>query len=273
MKKRGWATALFALFGFLLLLPQPSTAAVVWSEDFSGGLGEWSIGYGNWEVVDGYLRHDGSMEPYLADITHNSSQTIGTWSFDAKLHTSMEGFRATYLFMVNGTTDDYYGYGIRLAVTAVHLVRQSGGDGSAVSLGFAIVEDLGGNWVHIDVTRDIQGKICVFIDAQSDIVDANITSMDQTYTESEYFAVHSYSAYAASLDNVVVDDEILISEPETTSTSETTSDATSETVSTSDDTSSTDGTSGSAPDLTLVLAGAGVGVVVLVVAIVFVKRR
>ena len=268
LKKQKYVIAILVAFGFLLLLPQQSTAAVVWSENFSSGYPNWTVGYGNWQIVNGYLRHDGSMEPYLAVITHNSSQTTGTWSFDAKLHTSMEGFRATYLFMANGTTDDYYGYGIRLAVTAVHLVRQSGGDGTAVSLGFAIVEDLGGNWVHIDITRDAQGKISVFIDAQSSVVEANITSTDQTYTESDYFVVHSYSAYAASLDNVTVDSEILFSEPETTTTSTTTTTTTSTTTTTT----STNEEVGLPVD-PLLLGAVGAGIAVLLVIVVIIRRR
>ena len=270
MRRREGIAVLLAVLGLVLLLPQQSTAAVVWTEDFSSGISDWTIGYGNWEVFNGYLRHDTSTEPYIGVIFHESNQTVGTWSFDAKMHASTEDWHATFLFMANGTTDDHYGYGIRMAVSSIHLIRQSGGDGSAASLGFRYIEGLAGTWVHFDVTRDAEGSLKVWFNAQSDEVEANITFMETTYTESTHFVVYSRGSFMANIDNITVNDEFLVSEPETTTTTGT---STTETNSTTDQTSSTGGTGDSGPDMTLLLAGAAGGVVILVVAIVLVKRK
>jgi hypothetical protein len=275
LKKRGWIAALLAVFGLLLLLPQPSTAVVVWSDDFSGGFSEWTVEEGDFRVTDGYL------ESYFVASTdsliwHESNQTLGTWSFDVfvKDMSSDSRFENDYMFMVNGSSSpitSYYGYGLRFAGEgSVYLVRQSGGFNTQASLRFIMSPDILYTWLHVDITRSPTGTFNVFLNASSTSVEPNITVTDTTYDYSEQFVVYGVSSGNCNLrfDNVTVNNEILITEPETTST---TSEET--TSSTSSSTGTGTGTGSGGGDMTLIIAGVGGGVVVLLVAVVLLKRR
>jgi len=248
-------------------------AAVVWNEDFGSGFSNWTVEEGDWRVTDGYL------ESYFVDSTdsliwHSSSQTVGTWSFDAYVvDMSIDNrFENDYMFMINETesTSNYYGYGIRFSGDGgVYLVRQSGGFTSQTSLRFIINEDLVLTWVHVDVTRSATGTFNVFLNADSTTAQPNITVTDTTYDYSEKFIVYGVSNGATNckFDNVSVNSEILISAPEqtTTTTEETSSTATSGTDTGTD--------TGAGFDMTLVIAGTGVAAVVVIAVVVIVKRR
>jgi hypothetical protein len=270
MRRREGIAVLLAVLGLVLLLPQQSTAAVVWTEDFSSGFSDWTIGYGNWEVINGYLRHNTDTEPYAASISRESNQTVGTWSFDAKIHSSTTDWHAIYLFMANGSVDDYYGYGIRMSVSSLFLIRQSGGTLSAASLGFLVIENLASMWFHLDVTRNATGTLKVWVDAHSDEAPANITFTDNTYTESTHFVVRSLGSYMANIDNITVNDQFLINEPETEPTTTTTTSTATTTTST---TTPANGGGGQPPISPLLLAAGGGAVVVLLVVVIVLKRR
>jgi hypothetical protein len=270
LKKRTGIAALVAVFGLLLLLPQQSMAAVVWSDDFSGGFSAWTVAEGDWRVTDGYLEsyYVSSVD---SQIWHASNQTVGTWSFDVLVFdmSSDSRLEVDYMFMVNGTgpPSDYYGYGIRFSGRGtVYLVRQAGGFNSQVSLRFIVNEDILGTWTHVDVTRNATGTFNVFLNATSTTMQPNITATDTTYNYSERFVV--YGTTTCRLDDVSVNSEILITEPEPEPTTTTGEESTSSTTS-----GSNTGTDTGSGNITLIIAGAGVGVVVLVVAVVLIKRR
>ena len=86
-------------------------AAVVWEEDFEAGMGDWTIlGYnettklpvpGNFSDAGGVLT---SLDSDANIARHNSTMSVGTWSFDLFVPDEADGLGAIdVMFMSNGT--------------------------------------------------------------------------------------------------------------------------------------------------------------------------
>jgi len=254
------------LFGliFVFTLFTQSAAAVVWSDNFDdGNYNGWTVIEGHWQVTDGYLE-DYYVDEFIYMIWHDSSQVVGTWSFDLYQSGTGDNARSICLFMANETDDyNYYGYGLRITETSVLLMKQEGQRITAETLSFVVFEDFLNTWTHFDVTRNSTGGLHVYVNATSTTTEPDITVVDTEYSYSERFVWYALGIFV-HIDNITVDNEILITPPEpTTTTTETT---------TTSDTTTTDGTA--LPiDTTLLIAGAGVVGVIIIAAVVFTRRR
>jgi hypothetical protein len=253
----------------LTLLPQ-SAAAEVWSDDFETGLDGWTETQGGWTVENQVLEsvYDGDIRTYSI-IWHENNITTGTWSFDYQLFGVGSYVYTTILFMANGTDPpfDYYGYGLRIRDTSAVLVKSQGDYNRAypVSEGVAYFDDACGTWTHYDITRDSTGTFYVYINATSTPFEPAITVVDTEYDYSERFVIYHRGHIDACIDNIVVDNEALITPLLTT---ETPTETPSETPTTTNG-----GTTPPPMDTTLLIAGAGVAGIVIIAGIVFLRRR
>jgi len=253
----------------LSLLPQ-STATVVWSDDFNDRIYDgWTVTQGGWTETNRILEsvYDDDFRTY-AIIYHDSSTTVGTWSFDYKLFGGGTYVYTTILFMANGTDPpfDYYGYGLRIRESSVYFVKSYGDQNRAYPLvdGTAYFDDACGTWTHFDITRNSTGGFHVYINATSTEEEPAFSVVDTEYDYSERFVIYHRGTNDACIDNLVVSDTIDITTLPPTST-----DTTSETPTTTN----SGATTPPPMDITLLLTGAGVAGIVIIASVVFLRRR
>jgi hypothetical protein len=261
---------LIGLIGLLFFASvNPAVATEIWSDDFETGMDGWTITTGDFNVVDGHLEtHYESFDVHMCRIWHESNVTVGTWSFDVLYpHSNPE---PVILFMANGTDpigaqeDDYQGYGIRIADDNLYLLKQDGDwDRGTQLLAPAELGDWIGTWTHFDITRNSTGGINIYVNATSSVAEPDISFVHTEFTYSERFVIDSHFGNTM-FDNIVVDDEILITPPEPTTPTPT---------SPTSPTSPTDGTIPPPMDVTTMLIVAGGGIAVVVVIVVIVKMR
>jgi len=237
-----------------------STAATVWSEDFEGGMTEWTtfafetfqsgpVIEGNFSVVDGALT---SMDDDFNFAQHDSTNEVGTWSFDLYVPDVPDGYVGVN-FMSNGSRPlDFDTRMISIEATTegtdhfifwwIRGVNQVLTD-IAYTPGGSIV-----GWHHIDVTRTSGGSFEVFFNGSHEY-----TTLTNDVIHSTYLECFALRAEGAMFDNIVVSDSIDITPPTTPPT--------------------TPIPSGTPLPWDLIAIGGGVAVVVIILAIVCLKRR
>jgi len=146
-------------------------------------------------------------------ITHNSSQTEGTWSFDVFHESPSYAFDTTYLFMARQTdVRTCFGYGILLSGESIYFVRQDGNLSTIEALDFVMVSGLVNTWTHVDITRDsVKAEFKVYFNATSDKAKPDFSVVDTEYTVSEQFVVRGFGC-DCYIDNVSISDQILITD-------------------------------------------------------------
>jgi len=209
---------LYVKLGFLALLSicffsnlRSVQAEVVWSDDFDDGdYDGWEIQRGNWSAENGFLRvsKDG-------DIYRPSTTSVGTWSFDVYV-TQVSGLHFSFLFMsdtpVSYVPVDLLNFNGYLLSIYVYPDGRSSTLDLYSSTGSWIVKrellevydvgmDLSYRWHHIDITRDDEGRICVYLNRKLVI---DIT--DNSSNSSSFFQFLSEKGPA--IDNIVVKDYV-----------------------------------------------------------------
>jgi hypothetical protein len=232
----------------LMFGPLPCSAMEIWSDDFNDGdHSGWTVIAGNFSVSNNTLQAEGDD---FSCIIHPSPVTTGTWSFDVYLGSllgsqpSNPGFwfmmdmevpvvksraeefgpyidlslyiyareRGLWFAVFEGCT----GYGLRFAPGMASQIRLLFSNGehtdrcaeSPSSEEYMKVED---GWHHIDVTRNSDGRICIYLDEML-YVDAVQTGGGTT---SNYFVLYILTPGVARtlIDNIVVTDTIDIEPP------------------------------------------------------------
>ena len=183
----------------------PVVATVVWSDDFETGMDGWTVGAGYWRVTDGELEaYYVDEQSFPARIWHDSSVVEGTWSFEFT-----PGNEINFLFMTNGTdvTVTYDGYGVRVINDYITLLKIN--DGSTNGMTMATIDEMG-SWVRIEITRNAStGQIHVYVNATSSEAVPNLSYVDTDYNYSDVFLI-AHNKNGFRFDNIVVNDEILI---------------------------------------------------------------
>ncbi|MFW9974968.1 MAG: hypothetical protein ACFFDQ_06875 [Candidatus Thorarchaeota archaeon] len=258
MKKTNYLVLplLFSILVFSVCDIEQVAATVVWEDNFDdGNYSGWTVKTGDWDATDHYL--EAIQTDFLMEcvIWRNCSQVVGTWSFDVRLGTTSEGWSTTVLFFANGTErGDFNGYGLRVAGTHVYLIKQIGSFDPVLVLGSVETDGLVDRWTHFDVTRNSTGGFNVFINATSSIAEPDITAVDTVYSNSERFVIQANpDAQGIFFDNIYIDSEILIVEPEPTTPTTPTATA-------------------PPPDMTTMLLIVGGGVAVIVVLAIIVGK-
>ncbi len=179
-------------------------AALMWSDNFDDGdMDEWIThefqGYEpNYTVIDGIVYSQG--EDYMNIAGHNSSVVYGTWSIDVYVNrpTGIEIIETAAIG--TGYSQDAYEVVFDPDVNQVYfqeLYATSDTTWGSIVHDRKDMNPLG--WHHLDVTRDLKGYFCVYLN-RSLILEA----VDLTVTTSNVFAV----AFAGAFDNVVVNNTV-----------------------------------------------------------------
>ena len=186
-------------------------AEVVWSDDFDDGdYDGWEVKRGNWSAENGFLR---ISDP--GDIYRPSTTSVGTWSFDVYV-TPVGSNHFSFLFM-SDTPASYIPLDL-LNFNGYLLMIYAFPDGRSSTLDlysstgswkvkrelleiYDVGMDLSYRWHHMDITRDDEGRICVYLNRRLviDLVDRNSNS-------SSFFQFLSETGPA--IDNIVVKDYV-----------------------------------------------------------------
>ena len=286
MKRTNWSRYI-AVYGLSLLVAalilQPAVqAAEVWSDDFDDeNYDGWTISEGEFSVSDGMLTPSpGETLDYFSVIRHNSSITIGTWSFDLVGREKSDSwynnafnydngrrfveiqFMASKLDFWNQTG---YAFGIwqpygRMGENPAFVLHKwidGNPEGEAVKKYVPL--DFNGKH-HIDITRNSTGHIGVYINDT-----LRLSYVDTEVETSSYFEISSFRDYAMiGIDNITVDDEPIYT---TTPTTTTTTDDTTETT-----TTTTSSTTAGIP-MEWLAVGIGVPVILVIVLVVWKVRK
>ncbi len=241
--------SLIVIIGLLSILlnlviftpPMFGSANVIWNESFDqSDLNDWTIlGWnrtdatpfsGNLSVESGVLRFQGIGSQESA-TEHSSTQATGTWSFDLDVtHTIGEHFHISFFggkfgdvtTVANFTDALPYEYGIMVVTAAI---KETMWDSEFVfykrNEGAAFINPLARyspdrviGWHHFDITRNSLGEFNIFING------THCKSFtDQTFTTTEVFRLSS--AAGPAIDNIVIQDEIIITPSKSTFTTST----------------------------------------------------
>ena len=279
MKKRKSTWLYCSMLAVLLLIavytPIPSLAAEVWSDDFDdGNLNGWQILTGGFDVSDGYA--NGSESDYnpmyhyhnfFNTMNRSSTVVVGTWSFDLfpppNLYYSMWNvvrIRPGVHFISAGnysafTEPSHSGYALKMDNGENPVFRlMKIINCSDYLLAFYVTEKGYNEWFHIDITRNDDSELNVWIDGEH-----AMRFTDTDYSESTNLIVDVIQYMC--IDNVTVSDTIDLTPPSTETTTTTT-----------DETTTADSTTEAGLPFELLAIGVG-GVVVLIVIVVFLRKR
>ncbi|MFW9786824.1 MAG: hypothetical protein ACFFE2_15260 [Candidatus Thorarchaeota archaeon] len=213
------------LLGLVLISTsfQQATADIVWEDDFDdGNYNGWIVIEGNWNATEGYLE---ATPDYSEDqrIWHPSSQVVGNWSFDVYLPsyppwnpdstttspTTITEYHPDLhvMFMGYGSMDLYYGYGVKFRRSYIFLVTQAGEAESRQILAqfYAGFDSDANTWTHIDITRNSNGIMNVFINKTGRDAEPVVSTIHTGFNHSERFLVDAWKG-SYRIDNVTVSD-------------------------------------------------------------------
>ena len=178
----------------------------IWSDDFDDGdFDGWTVVYGNWTVTNNSLQALASRYTYNQGgfITHPSSIAFGTWSLDIKIRKG----KTMALFPISTNHTHYYNghlYYLDLYPGTQLILGFAQLDGiypeNGTGLADAVVDYSPERWYHLDITRDIDGRFCVYINGIL-IIDVVDSSVDY----SEDFDIASFPT-GCLVDNITVID-------------------------------------------------------------------
>jgi hypothetical protein len=239
---------------------KPASATEEWSEDFQSGLlTDWTtfamedpqngpVIEGNFTIEDGALK---SLDNDINFAEHNSTVNVGTWSFD--MYVPDVGSYVGFAFMSNGSRPLVEGTCRLIAIEANIIagtfvfwqVRYDGVMGLDTPY-----QNSGGvaGWHHIDITRTNTGLIRIYLNGSTTPIFDMVTN---DVTSSLVIACYTHNAAGGAFDNIVVDNEILITPPASPTPTPTTTPL----------------------PWDLIAITGGVVVVVLVLIVVVIKRR
>lgn len=188
-----------------LFMTISSRAATTWSDDFNDGdYRGWTVDYGTFSAADKTLKTVPGDDYYEA--YYFSSVASGTWSFDLLVGTETDIF-----FMYNplqNQENQYEGLEILWFGTHIRLYSYSSFyNAGSERLGEFIFSSSISGWQHLDITRSIDGRICIYHNRNLilDVVDP------ATITSSVAFVYLPLGE--AAIDNIVVSNTVDIEPP------------------------------------------------------------
>jgi hypothetical protein len=179
----------------------PCKADVVWSDDFDDGNYD---GWGAWNATYSAADHTLKLVSVLDNnfaIGHLSKVTNGTWSFD-----ELVGEAINVWLMYDGVE---YGLVVVSFIdnAGTHLILDSiSSKGANVTGEYILARALISSWQHIDVTRNVEGRTCVYLNGTL-VIDV----VDHVVRKSWFFLLDLYRESA--IDNIVVSNTVDIEPP------------------------------------------------------------
>ena len=191
---------LIILLCISLFMTFPCKADIVWSDNFNdGNYNGWIMGAGIFSAEDNTLKTVSGDSLYT--LYHLSSVTAGTWSFDV-----LVGEESDVYLMYN---PEGQRQGLIILLYGTHIIPYSDSSFNPPQtnrLGEYILSHSMTGWQHIDVTRDSDGRTCLYNNGTL-LIDA----MDHSIITSELFEYLSYGEGA--IDNIVVTNTVDIVPP------------------------------------------------------------
>ncbi|MFX1560990.1 MAG: hypothetical protein ACFFBL_10420 [Promethearchaeota archaeon] len=165
-----------------VLITTPSSAQLVWQDDFEdGNLEGWTVIYSNFTVENGVLRLENDTYP-SGEIFHSSTGVVGTWSFRIIgqiwevdfIATARPGAYMNAYCLVKGV--DRFGrafYFKKILNDSVEQIARYGYNGND-------------SWNHVNITRNVVGAFEIYIDGE-----LVINKADTSVLESSYFIYYA----------------------------------------------------------------------------------
>ncbi|MFX1484315.1 MAG: hypothetical protein ACFFCP_14130 [Promethearchaeota archaeon] len=236
------------------LVAGTASATVVWSEDFTAGMPNWTtFAFLDWNtgptVAGNFSVQGGALTVLDNDVNyarHNSTVEVGTWSFDLFVPDAPHAYVGVS-FMSNGSRpielDSRW-----IAVEATtegtdrfNLWWQRGANNWVGDVCYTPTGSILG-WHHIEITRTSGGQFNIFFNGSLEY-----TTVTNDVIHSTYLECYAVNATGAAFDNIVVDDQL----PTTTTTT----------------------TTGASPPWDLIAIGGVVVVIVVLLVVVLFRRR
>ena len=186
---------LLALSSFVI---DSCSAATVWSDDFDDG------DYDGWVVAEGkFTAEEDTLKAEAEDANsafRPSTVATGTWSFD--IYVTNYGGGVVYFMWLPG------GEGYFLNIPTIGKIELYIGLGETYTrfTDYRFKSTILG-WQHFDITRDPDGRICVYHNGS-----LAIDTVEDSYTASHYFGYQSRHPGKA-IDNIVVSNTVDILPP------------------------------------------------------------
>lgn len=186
----------------------PCKAGVIWSDNFDdGNYDGWFV----WNVTLSAEDHTLKLISILDNnygINHLSTVTNGTWSFDILVG---EGIAVwlTYDAVEYGLvlSSFFYSASSSSDSAGTYLRLNSVSSGGANVIGEYIFNSGISSWQHIDVTRNVDGRTCVYLNGT-----LCIDVVDHVARQSWFFMLSEVRGSAA-IDNIVVSNTVDIEPP------------------------------------------------------------
>ena len=188
--------AVLAMFCILVasLFPTPSSAQLVWQDDFEDrNLEGWTVSYGDFTVENGTLTFEEIERQPMGRVYHPSTGAYGSWSFDIFGKFWHVDFIADSDFLTY-----IYGY-----VFGTKLDPEPGFEfykilnASVETIG-KYDADISDDWHHVNITRNTEGHFEVYIDRE-----LVMQGTDASIMTSSFFIYHT-RMNGSAIDNIEV---------------------------------------------------------------------
>jgi hypothetical protein len=197
MRKHFVPFLVFMLF-FSLFIAFPCKGDIVWSDNFDDG------NYDGWIVWNGtFSAEDHTLKPVLGAkywIGHVSTVTNGTWSFDELVGGGI------VVWLMHDNVEQGLVVASYFDTDGFHLRLYSVSSKGSNVIGDYIFNSGISSWQHIDVTRNVDGRTCLYLNGTL-LIDV----VDQAVIKSWFFEYLPYGV--AAIDNIVVSNTIDIQLP------------------------------------------------------------
>ena len=196
--KRIFVSVLIILLFVSLRMTFSCKADIVWSDNFDdGNYGGWTVRGGNFTVEDGMLKAGSESSN---TINCESFIPYGTWSFDL-----LPTLTAKVIFVsIDSDLENDFQICTGAHDSTLNLARYVNGSRKYI-YSFAVSISA---WQHLDVTRNLDGRICVY-DNGTLFVDMT----DTTAISASHYYFEFWSQSGAIIDNIVVSDTVNIQPP------------------------------------------------------------
>ena len=174
-------TAILAVLGMFCILvaslfPTPSSAQLVWQDDFEDrNLEGWTVIYGDFTVENGTLTLEDPLP--MGKVYHPSTGAYGSWSFDIFGELWHVWFIATNAW---GGNTSGYSLGTRLDGFGLVFKFYKILNGSVETID-TYDADIPDGWYHVNITRNTEGHFEVYVDRELVMQETDASVMTSSF--------------------------------------------------------------------------------------------
>ena len=184
-----------------LFMAFPCKADIVWSDNFDdGNYDGWYVWNATYSAAEHTLKLVSISVSNNYGISHLSKVTNGTWSFDELVG------EAIVVWLMYDAVENGLVVSSSFATDGTHLRLYTVSSEGANVVGEYIFNGGISAWQHIDVTRNVEGRTCVYLNGTL-VIDV----VDHVVRKSWLFMITHYRNSA--IDNIVVSNTVDIEPP------------------------------------------------------------